>query len=145
MVKLVHHHLTISLCIEFLACTRSKALGMKNGDISDAQISASSQLDNNTVAAQGRYTFKQRGNKQGAWSALTNDLNQWLQVDLRGDDIKIAMVGTQGRNGGDPRQKQFVMTYKLQYSDDGENFKYYKEPGELEENVSGLRHGESTF
>ena len=118
---------------------------MKSGDISDAQISASSQLDNNTVAAQGRYTFKQRGNKQGAWSALTNDLNQWLQVDLRGDDIKITMVGTQGRNGGDSRQKQFVTTYKLQYSDDGENFKYYKEQGELEENVSSLRHGESTF
>ena len=145
MVSLVHHYLTISLCIEFLACTRSKALGMKSGDISDAQISASSQLDNNTVAAQGRYTYKQCGNKQGAWSALTNDLNQWLQVDLRGDDIKITMVGTQGRNGGDPRQKQFVTTYKLQYSDDGENFKYYKEPGELKENVSSLCHGESTF
>ena len=102
-------------------------------------------MDNNTVAARGRYTYKQRGNKQGAWSALTNDLNQWLQVDLRGDDIKITMVGTQGRNGGDPRQKQFVTTYKLQYSDDGEIFKYYKEPGELAENVSSLRHGESTF
>ena len=99
------------------------ALGMDSGAISDAQISASSQWDNNHAAVQARLHFKAGGGKVGSWSALKNDLQQWLQVDL-GSYTTVTRVATQGRNGLD----QWVTKYRLQYSDDGVIFKMYKEP-----------------
>ena len=95
---------------------------MAFGSISDIQITASSQLDGNHSAAQARLHFKADGNKAGVWSALTNDLNQWLQVDL-GSYTRVTRVATQGRNGYD----QWVTKYKLQYSDDGITFQVYRE------------------
>ncbi|KAL9957479.1 hypothetical protein ACROYT_G039117 [Oculina patagonica] len=101
-----------------------EALGMESGGIKDAQISASSEWRANHASTLGRLHFKQTGNKQGAWSAGRNDANQWLQIDLIGQ-YKVTRVATQGRNGHD----QWVTKYKLQYGDDGKNFKYYQEPG----------------
>ena len=46
---------------------------MEKGAISDGQISASSQLDANHEASQGRLNLK------GSWSAYANDAKQWLQ------------------------------------------------------------------
>ena len=96
---------------------------MDSGAIADSQISASSQWDNNHAAQQARLHFKKSGNKRGAWSARKNDLNQWLQVDL-GSYTRVTGVATQGRNG----YAQWVTEYRLQYSDDGVIFKFYKEP-----------------
>ncbi|XP_020614679.1 MAM and LDL-receptor class A domain-containing protein 1-like [Orbicella faveolata] len=56
-----------------------KDLGMENGEISDRQITASSQLDASHAATQGRLNLKATGNKAGSWSALSNDPSQWLQ------------------------------------------------------------------
>ena len=69
----------------------------------------------------------------GAWTAQTDDLNQWLQVDL-GSYTKVSRVATQGKNGFD----QWVTKYKIQYSDDGENFWVYKEPGTSSAKVSSF-------
>ena len=97
---------------------------MAFGSISDSHISASSQMDSNHSAAQARLHLKADGNKAGGWSAFTNDLNQWLQVDL-GSYTRVTRVATQGRNGYD----QWVTKYKLQYSDDGVIFQFYRDAG----------------
>jgi len=100
-------------------------LGMAFGAISDYQISASSQLDSNHIAAQGRLHFKGDGSKVGGWSALSNDVNQWIQVDF-GSYTRVTAVATQGRYNDD----QWVTKYTFQYSDDGMTFQTYKKPGD---------------
>ena len=98
---------------------------MENRLIKDAQITASSQWDSNHAAIQARLNFKAGGGKQGAWSARSNNANQWIQVALNGY-TKLTAIATQGRNGAN----QWVTKYQLQYSDDGVNFHYYKDPGQ---------------
>ena len=95
---------------------------MALGSISDTQITASSQLDDNHSASQARLHFQADGDKVGGWSALTNDQNQWLQVDF-GSYTKVTRLATQGMNGYD----QWVTRYMLQYCDDGITFHLYRE------------------
>jgi len=97
---------------------------MESGVITDEQISASSQWDDNHAAIQGRLNFKPYGIKQGAWSARTNDVDQWLQINLN-EYVTLTHVASQGRNAAD----QWVTKYKLQYSIDGTTFLYYQEQG----------------
>ena len=104
---------------------------MENGAISDRQITASSQLDANHAVTQGRLNFKATANKAGSWSAGSNDSSQWLQIDLGIQNTKVTRVATQGRDNS----PQWVTKYKLQYSDNGENFHYYTEPGRLKKRV----------
>ena len=99
-------------------------LGLENGAISDTQIDASSQLDSTHSAKQARLHSKADGSKWGSWSALTNDLSQWLQVDLS-TYTRVTRVATQGSNGF----YQWVTKYNLQYSDDGDKFHSFEEPG----------------
>lgn len=115
--------------MKYLEC--QKDLGMENGEISDRQITASSQLDASHAATQGRLNLKATGNKAGSWSALGNDPSQWLQVDLGCSNTKVTRVATQGRN--DP--PQWVTKYKLQFSNDGVKFHYYTDPGQTENKV----------
>lgn len=98
---------------------------MESGAVSDAQISASSQKDDNYAANRARLNMKINGIKQGGWLPLTSDLNQWLQVEL-GGYTTVTLVATQGRNGYD----QWVTKYRLQYSYDGVTYHLYKERGE---------------
>ena len=93
-------------------------LGMENNQISDAQISASSVSDDRSSPGQARLHLP--GGR--GWSAFKNDPHQWLQVDLR-SYTTVTRVATQGRTG----TKEWVTKYKLQYSDDGMNFQFYKE------------------
>ena len=99
------------------------ALGMQSNAIPNAHIRASTEWDKNHAAIQGRLHFKAGGGKQGAWSARSNDVNQWLQVDLGNKHTEVTGVATQGRNA----YGQWVTKYKLQYSHDGVNFYYYKD------------------
>ena len=102
-----------------------ESLGMENDGIPNDQISASSERGFNHAAIQGRLNFQATSTKAGAWAARTNDGNQWLQIDLGEQQIKITHVATQGRNGVD----QWVSKYKLKYSTDGAHFQYYREKG----------------
>ena len=102
------------------------AVGMENGAISDGQVSASSQWDVNHAPRQGRLNFQAVPGKAGSWSARANDVNQWFQIDLRNQNTKVTRVATQGRNA----YGQWVTKYKLQYSNDGQNFHYYREQGQ---------------
>ena len=104
---------------------------MENGRISERQTTASSQLDANHAATQGRLHFKASANKAGSWSAGSSDSSQWLQVDLDIQNTKVIRVATQGRDDS----PQWVTKYKLQHSNDGVNFQYYTEPGRLESKV----------
>ncbi|XP_015766153.1 PREDICTED: discoidin, CUB and LCCL domain-containing protein 2-like isoform X2 [Acropora digitifera] len=113
------------------ACNRS--LGMESGKILHQQITASSQWNALYAAHQGRLNFQEvvEGGvlkKSGSWSALIRDQNQWLQVDLLHQEI-ITSVATQGRNKHPlwKTHKQWVNSYKLQYSNNGIDFEYYKD------------------
>ncbi len=104
---------------------------MENGVISDGQISAKSQWDVNHSAIQSRINFKGAGGIRGAWSAASNSRNQWLQIDLGSQYTKVTRVATQGR--GD--YPQWVTKYKLEFSNDGVNFQYYRGQGKVIDKV----------
>ena len=106
---------------------------MESRHIKDAQITASSQFGGNYAAIQGRLNFKAGGSKQGGWSARWSNGNQWIQVAL-GSYTKLTSIATQGRNA----YSQWVTAYKLQYSEDGVNFYYYKVPGQSSPKVHKL-------
>ena len=118
--------LTFYFQISFLAapyqvleqCTN--AVGMENGEIPDEFISSSSISDNQERAAYGRLNFTPKNGLGGAWSALRNDMNQWLQVQFHDIEI-VSKVATQGRQNA----KQFVREYYLSYSLLGDLFKHY--------------------
>ena len=104
-----------------------QALGMESGAIADSQITASSEYDVKHSPKQARLHTRERAGKAiGAWASLANDLNQWLQVDL-GKITPVTHVATQGRNSYSPAQ--MVTKYKLQFSNDGASFLFYKRQG----------------
>ena len=105
-----------SLCI---AC--SDPLGMENKNIADPQITASTKYNDAHGASNGRLNFKAGGGKTGAWSARTNDVHQWLQVDLRAK-TEVTAIKIQGRQDSD----QWVKTFTISYSNDGTNFQPYQ-------------------
>ena len=112
------------------------ALGMENGLISDEQLSASSRWNDFEGADRGRLHLTEVWDphlRAGAWIAETNDINQWLQIDVLGlnrNYVRVTGVATQGRDSTAYGGVQCVKTYKLQYSNDGVNFQYYKENGQ---------------
>ena len=97
---------------------------MERETIADAQITASTMRDVNSSPSLARLRLKVDGIKQGGWSALDNDLSQWLQVNL-GSYTTVTRIATQGRNGF----SEWVTKYILQYSNDGVTFQVYREPG----------------
>ena len=113
------------------------ALGMESGAIADSQLSASSQWDAYHSVQQGRLNFREViGQLSGAWAAGVNNADQWLQIDVLGFRkryTRITRVATQGRDSSSSVQR--VTTYKLQYSNDGVNFQYYKERGQPTDKV----------
>ena len=108
---------------------------MADGAISDSQISASSQLDSSHAVTQARLHFKATSGKAGSWSAGINDVNQWLQIDLGSRHTNVTSVASQGRNDS----LQWVTKYKLQYSNDGVNYQYYREQGQTADKVKCCR------
>ena len=93
---------------------------MESQVISDAQITASTQWNNDNSAKFARLNL-------GGWVARAVDPRQWLQVDL-GTYSSVTSVATQGVNLRGWR-KCWTASYNLQYSDDGITFHFYKEPG----------------
>ena len=112
---------------------------MESGAISDAQISASSEYNADHAAIQGRLNFQETKKKAGSWSARTTNASQWLQIDLGNHPTKVRRLASQGRNYNPSRpfghHSQWVTRYKVQYSNDGSSFQYYKEQGQSAEKV----------
>ena len=108
---------------------------MESRTILDAQISASSQMNGNHSASQARLYLQTDGSTFGGWSALTNDVNQWLQVDF-GSYTLVTRIATQGENG----YSNWVTKYKLKYSDDSTTFQFCKDVGSTSPKVLGDQH-----
>ncbi len=99
----------------FLACTRP--LGLQNGRILSANITASSFLDRNFLPSYARL----HGNGHGGWCAAKQDKAQFIQVDL-GMMHTISGVSTQGYK----MYSDWVTSYKLQYiNEDDDIWKEY--------------------
>ena len=96
---------------------------MQSGLIPDSRITASSQLNSNTPAKNGRLYFT----AGSSWCASTSDSYPYLQIDLQTLHI-ICAVSTQGNAKAD----EWVETYTLQTSTDGKNWTYYKIDGQVE-------------
>ena len=100
---------------------------MESGAISDEQITASTEY----VGATNKGRLR---SQTGAWLAHYINVNsQWLQVDLGNQHTKVTRVGTQGFEYSS--SGRWVTRNKLQYSNDGVNFQYYKEQGQNTDKV----------
>ena len=97
---------------------------MESGDILDSQLDASTEYDADHAAKYGRLHFTAGAS---AWVSDTNNLNQWLRIDLLNKGTKVTGVATQGRSTGD---NHWVSSYKLSYTDDSESYQFYQEQGE---------------
>ena len=95
-------------------------LGIENGAISDGQISASSELNADHASTKGRLILS-----EGTWLPLKEDGDQWLQIDLRNNDIIVKRVATQGMNAS----PKWVTSYNLQYGYKKNYLQYYMEQG----------------
>ena len=95
---------------------------MEDGSILDNQITASSEWDQYHGPSNARLNRPVTPPTTGAWSAKTNDLNQWIQVDLGGFKQVLGVV-TQGRNG----HSQWVTRFNVQYSQNGQIWNYIKD------------------
>ena len=108
---------------------------MGDGEISNGQVIASSQLDAEHAAINGRLKAIRTSNKVGSWSPYTNDVKQWLQIDLGSQErTPVPKIATQGENA----DSSWVTHYTLQYSDNGDKFNVYKELGQSKDKVRRL-------
>ncbi|XP_022790332.1 fibrillin-1-like isoform X2 [Stylophora pistillata] len=102
------------------------ALGMESGLITDKQLAAHSAWNGNHArygASRARLHLKEW--PQG-WNAQQFDLSPWLQIDL--DTVRtVTAAATQGY--GEEKEKQWVKTYELMTSVDGERWTVYREGG----------------
>ena len=105
--------------ISILDC--QDALGMESGAISDGNITASSIKSKNHLAHQGRLNFQASYSITGAWSADTNDANQWLQIDL-GVDHTVTGVATQGRTDKPVWVDEYSIWYKPDSAQQGRSY-----------------------
>ncbi len=100
---------------------------MEGGSIPDSNITASSELNANTPAKNGRLNFA----SGSSWCAATSDTNSYLQIDLQTLHI-ICAVSTQGNSQAD----KWVTNYTLQSSTDGSTWKYYTEIGQVKVHIT---------
>ncbi|XP_072017844.1 lactadherin-like [Amphiura filiformis] len=136
-------HVHISMRFELLGCEADDCqdpAGIEDGRIRDDQLMASSEF----AAAiyhgvrNARLNRPVLGGTTGAWSAQTNDINQWVQVDL-GGVTHVTGIMIQGRVDED----QWVTKFQVQSSKHGNCWKYVKTPngqGDMEFNGSTDRN-----
>ena len=123
-------------CFLFNLSECQDALGMEDGTISDAQISASTQAG----SFPAKYARLNSNSGSLVWKASKENTKQWLQIDVLGLGRKyttVTRVATQGRKSSYYPQR--VKMYKLQYSNDGENFQYYREQGQTTDKVRHVK------
>ena len=126
--------------VVFVEC--QKPLGMESGAISDGNITASSEWDAISHGAHlARLHNTASDGTTGSWTARTNNVYQWLQVNLGDVYTRVTGVATQGRNNYNSR----VTKYNLQYGNDGVNFHYYRERGQAANKVKYVKTSKLVF
>nr|XP_060496155.1 discoidin, CUB and LCCL domain-containing protein 2 isoform X3 [Panthera onca] len=104
-------------------------LGMESGVIADPQITASSVLEwtDHTGRENSWKPEKARLKQPGPpWAAFAADEYQWLQIDLN-KEKKITGIVTTGSTMVE--HNYYVSAYRILYSDDGQRWTVYREPG----------------
>ncbi|XP_028828696.1 EGF-like repeat and discoidin I-like domain-containing protein 3 isoform X2 [Denticeps clupeoides] len=79
----------------------------------------------------GKARLDEKG-KVNAWASASNDQSQWLQVDLL-LPTKVTGIITQGAK--DFGRVQFVGSYKLSYSNDGEKWAIYQDEKQQKDKI----------
>ncbi|KAG6940331.1 EGF like repeats and discoidin domains 3, partial [Chelydra serpentina] len=113
----------------------SEPLGMKSGHIQDYQITASSifrTLNMDMFTWEPRKARLDKQGKVNAWTSGHSDQSQWLQIDLL-VPTKVTGIITQGAK--DFGHVQFVGSYKLAYSNDGEHWTIYQDEKQKKDKV----------
>uniref|UniRef100_A0A4W4H8S1 EGF-like repeats and discoidin I-like domains 3a n=1 Tax=Electrophorus electricus TaxID=8005 RepID=A0A4W4H8S1_ELEEL len=127
-----------TLRVELLGCELtgcSEPLGMKTGQIQDYQITCSSVFHTLSMNMFSWEPSKARLDKQGkvnAWTSAKNDQSQWLQVDLL-LPTKVTGIITQGAK--DFGHVQFVGSYKLAFSYDGEKWHIFQDKKQQKDKI----------
>ncbi|XP_068718037.1 uncharacterized protein [Montipora capricornis] len=121
------------LRVEYYGCPIDKAhhlqtpcyspLGMQNGQITNASITASSNFG---YAHRARLHTVKEGGKPGGWVAASADNTQWIQIDF-GALVMARGLVTQGRH----EHAEWVSSFALSYSPVGTNFKFYEVNSEV--------------
>ena len=99
-----------------------RALGMEDKNISDSQISASSDFRTIHLAHHARL------NNADFWAPERSDVNPWLQIDLQKKQT-VTKIATQGRSLQNGDFNQWVTEFSLNYSQDMSSFHSYKQFG----------------
>ena len=100
------------------------SLGIEDGRIPDSALTASTIHSAICAARFVRLNLAAASGRVGSWCVKTNDVNQWLQIDL-GTHITVTKVATQGRQDA----SQWVTSYSLSYSLAGSYWVYYTVQG----------------
>ncbi|XP_072041386.1 uncharacterized protein [Amphiura filiformis] len=128
----------IGMRFELIGCVApyfcQSRLGVEDGRIIDSQITASTEYDSDDIyygANNARLNRVEKKGTSGAWSAKISDGNQWIQAAL---DVPTWVTGVliQGRHD----HPQYVTQFKVQYSNDGKNWKFVQQLND---------HGEVVF
>lgn len=116
-------YFAIRNCIYF--ADRCEApLGFQDYRVRNSMMTASSYTSYHYSARLARIQERNVGSYRGGWYPKYNRRNEWIQVDL-GTAARISKVATQGRYDAN----QFVKTYTLSYSNNGQKFTQYKVGG----------------
>ncbi|XP_074612317.1 uncharacterized protein LOC141866677 isoform X1 [Acropora palmata] len=120
-LKVYHLVIFLALAVSFVSgvCIHLD-LGMENGVIPDSKITASSEVNPERPAKNGRLNYT----AGPSWCAQTNDNNPYLQIDLQSLHV-ICAVSTQGNSKAD----EWVETYTIQTSTDGVRWTDYDNDG----------------
>ena len=95
---------------------------MKNGKIPNSAITATTVLNQYYGTERARLDTAKSGSYAGAWIPKSQDVGQWIQVDL-GKITKITRLATQGRQDAG----HWVKSYSISYSVEGGPFLPYND------------------
>ena len=87
------------------------SLGIEDGRIPDSALTASTVYSAVCAPMRARLNLAAASGKVGSWCVKTNNVNQWLQIDL-GSPTTVTKVATQGRQDS----SQWITSYSLSYS-----------------------------
>ena len=105
---------------------------MENNKIPNGAVTASSTWKPSSGCEpwQARLNNAKTFGSYGSWSALQNNIGEFLQIDL-GKERVVNKIATQGR----PSDDQWVTSYKLLFSSNGAKWNEYRNNGALKVNA----------